>query len=455
MSKLKVGVIACTVVLAGMVAAIAQAAPGDTLGVSTLVQRIFPEGNTGLQDPDHRSGRELHGPHRHHRDHATPWVRPRHGRETRRVPLAYFGQLTDFQLADEESPARVEFLDPGRRPFHLVLAPRRDAEPARRRRDDPADERLRGQRSGRAAATAPSPACHFVMNTGDISDSQQYNETLWNRQLIEGGMINPGSGVDPTSSIDVQPALPVRPDHRGRRDQGRGDTGQLHRRPGPRRLARSQGVLLLRSGRAGPAARRSGQRQPVLGRADPRRPDEQGPGAVPGRRPRTSPATSCSATTTAWSRATRGPASSSTSSPRAASSRSPTRSRRTAAFDPLDLLEPGHRSEPRRSQGFLDLVDANPNQFMAVPPDPDRRLISKKQYMDVFKATARTQTATDSASSIPAEATASNGSAGYYSFVEERVSATSRSTPTPKAARSSSRTRATSTRRSSTGSKTS
>ena len=49
MSKLKVGVIACTVVLAGMVAAIAQAAPGDTLGVSTLVQRIFPEGNTDFK----------------------------------------------------------------------------------------------------------------------------------------------------------------------------------------------------------------------------------------------------------------------------------------------------------------------------------------------------------------------------------------------------------------------
>ena len=39
------------------------------------------------------------------------------GREARRRSLAYFGQLTDFQLADEESPARVEFLDaPGTRP---------------------------------------------------------------------------------------------------------------------------------------------------------------------------------------------------------------------------------------------------------------------------------------------------------------------------------------------------
>ena len=33
------------------------------------------------------------------------------GRGQRRRSLAYFSQLTDFQLADEESPARVEFLD--------------------------------------------------------------------------------------------------------------------------------------------------------------------------------------------------------------------------------------------------------------------------------------------------------------------------------------------------------
>ena len=37
---------------------------------------------------------------------------PHAGREGRRASIVYFGQLTDFQLADEESPARVEFLDP-------------------------------------------------------------------------------------------------------------------------------------------------------------------------------------------------------------------------------------------------------------------------------------------------------------------------------------------------------
>ena len=59
-----------------------------------------------------------------------------------------------------------------------------------------------------ASGDGTKPAMSFVMNTGDISDSQQYNETLWNRQLIEGDMINPGSGVDPTSSIDTNPLCP-------------------------------------------------------------------------------------------------------------------------------------------------------------------------------------------------------------------------------------------------------
>src|SRR5688572_10740902 len=33
------------------------------------------------------------------------------GRDGRRASLIYFGQLSDFQLADEESPSRVEFFD--------------------------------------------------------------------------------------------------------------------------------------------------------------------------------------------------------------------------------------------------------------------------------------------------------------------------------------------------------
>src|SRR3954452_4919436 len=44
------------------------------------------------------------------------------GRAQRRSSLLYLSHLTDFQLADEESPARVEFLDPtsDRDPSHFA-----------------------------------------------------------------------------------------------------------------------------------------------------------------------------------------------------------------------------------------------------------------------------------------------------------------------------------------------
>ena len=45
------------------------------------------------------------------------------GRAERRLSIAYFGQLSDFQLADEESPARVEFVDPIGSPVEAAFRP--------------------------------------------------------------------------------------------------------------------------------------------------------------------------------------------------------------------------------------------------------------------------------------------------------------------------------------------
>ena len=69
------------------------------------------------------------------------------GREDRRRSLAYFGQLTDFQLADEESPARVEFATTAG--SSLGVAPAGGAAAVHHRLVDPPDEPVHRREPGR------------------------------------------------------------------------------------------------------------------------------------------------------------------------------------------------------------------------------------------------------------------------------------------------------------------
>ena len=108
-SRIVVALLAC--LMAGSLAAIAQAAPGDTLGISSLVQRIFPTGAGDFKTLTTGPGEDFIV--RDGAEGGTPLGTAGADRATKRTPLAYFGQLTDFQLTDEESPARVEFLDLG------------------------------------------------------------------------------------------------------------------------------------------------------------------------------------------------------------------------------------------------------------------------------------------------------------------------------------------------------
>ncbi len=114
------------------------------------------------------------------------------GREDRRRSLAYMAQLTDFQLADEESPARVEFVDRGP---NSAFRPQEAFEPwaidysfRQLNQFTTASPHVQG-----GGARAPMD---LGLLTGDQSDNQQYNETLWVRQLIEGGEpLTPNSGI--------------------------------------------------------------------------------------------------------------------------------------------------------------------------------------------------------------------------------------------------------------------
>jgi hypothetical protein len=111
-------------------------------------------------------------------------------RGDRRRSLAYFGQLTDFQLADEESPARVEFVDRG---------PSSAWRPQEAFHPFAIDYSLR-QMNNFAGASPVTQAggararMGLALLTGDNSDNQQTNETLWVRQLLEGERVDPNSG---------------------------------------------------------------------------------------------------------------------------------------------------------------------------------------------------------------------------------------------------------------------
>ena len=165
----------------------------DTLGKTTLQQKIVPDDATGYNQL------ELDAT-------ASGYVVREEGvgvaqtdREDRRESLLYFGQLSDFQLADEESPARVEVLDTG--PFSsawrtndALLAHQAEAMIQQINAFAPASPLEAGDGSNRPM--------DFTINTGDIADSQQRNETEWVRTLAEGGPLTPGSGVDPATSGD-------------------------------------------------------------------------------------------------------------------------------------------------------------------------------------------------------------------------------------------------------------
>jgi uncharacterized repeat protein (TIGR01451 family) len=119
------------------------------------------------------------------------------GRAQRRRSLAYFSQLTDFQLADEESPARVEFLDqPGGQ-----QGPSSAWRPWEALTPFMIDDSIR--QINRFAAHSPVPQGNGIGNpmdlaliTGDQADNQQRNEMIWTRALLEGGVtLNFNSGL--------------------------------------------------------------------------------------------------------------------------------------------------------------------------------------------------------------------------------------------------------------------
>jgi hypothetical protein len=135
------------------------------------------------------------------------------GRSQRRTSLMYFSQLTDFQLADEESPARVEFLDPtsDQDPSQFASAAWRPQEALHPQMVDRLMHQVNQFVPASPVPQGDGSRAHmdFALTTGDSADNQQRNEAAWVVRLLEGGSLDPNSGSsNPADYAQCPPGTP-------------------------------------------------------------------------------------------------------------------------------------------------------------------------------------------------------------------------------------------------------
>lgn len=172
---------------------------------STPAASAPPAGSTlqrTLVDPD-GDGRLESGPGEPLRDRRELGASGDPGRT-----LATFAQLTDLHIRDEESPARVPFLDRVGEPFTSAFRPH---------------EALSAQVATAAVRAVNRARPQAVLVTGDLIDSAQINELDTAVTVLDGGRVRPDSGArgyDGVQEAGNPDPLYYRPDNDAPRHPG-------------------------------------------------------------------------------------------------------------------------------------------------------------------------------------------------------------------------------------------
>lgn len=130
-------------------------------------------------------------------------AKPKSGRAERRRSLLMFAQVTDPQVVDEMSPARIELVDPAGAPLTAAHRPQETLGAWA------FDAVVRNVNANRTSTIKPGKGARgkvgFAISTGDLADNQQRNETTWVRTVLEGGRLDPFSGK-PISAANPCPS---------------------------------------------------------------------------------------------------------------------------------------------------------------------------------------------------------------------------------------------------------